>query len=71
MMYSRTIVIVEKSDTFSFANSAAKLLFREPIGDCYEIVPLGGEYREQLLPYQPHNTTSRCRVCVAMLLNDF
>lgn len=41
-MYSRTIVIVEKSDTFSFANSAAKLLFREPTGDCYEIVPLGG-----------------------------
>lgn len=46
MMYSRTIVIVEKSDTFSFANSAAKLLFREPTDDCYEIVPLGGEYRE-------------------------
>lgn len=38
-------MIVEKSDTFSFANSAAKLLFREPTGDCYEIVSLGGIQR--------------------------
>lgn len=61
MMYSRTIVIVEKSDTFSFANSAAKLLFREPTGDCYEIVSLGGNTESN---YYHINPTTRRRVAV-------
>lgn len=55
-------MIVEKSDTFPFANSAAKLLFREPTGDCYEIVPLGGGNIES--NYCHINRTTRRRVAV-------
>lgn len=56
-------MIVEKSDTFSFAKSAAKLLFREPTGDCYEIVPLGGGGNIES-NYCHINRTTRRRVAV-------